>query len=107
MGHRTATEKYCSFCRLPTSNFSTTSSFGRSVLLLAPATSTSAATAVVVLSRFLTVMSDVVFAAAGWAWARSHHLITSRAEREHDGLPTEEDKLDEAEPASGHTPSGG
>lgn len=59
---------------------------GLLVLLLAPATSTSAATAVVVLSRFLTVMSDVVFAAAGWAWARSHHLLTSRAERQHDGV---------------------
>ncbi|SES43363.1 hypothetical protein SAMN05216199_3610 [Pedococcus cremeus] len=96
---------------------------GLLVLLLAPATSTSAATAVVVLSRFLTVMSDVVFAAAGWAWARSHHLITSRAEREHDGLPTEADDPegaatdrdaltgdsvgDEARRASGHTPSGG
>lgn len=64
---------------------------GLLVLLLAPATSTSAATAVVVLSRFLTVMSDVVFAGAGWLWARSHHLITSRREREHDGVVLEKE----------------
>jgi uncharacterized membrane protein YbhN (UPF0104 family) len=63
---------------------------GLMVLLLAPVTSPSAATAVVVLSRFLTVMADVVFALAGWAWARSHHLLTSRAERVHDGVVVEE-----------------
>ena len=38
-----------------------------------------AATAVVVLSRFVTVLADVVVAAGGWAWARAHHLLGSRA----------------------------
>ncbi|MEP6856146.1 MAG: lysylphosphatidylglycerol synthase transmembrane domain-containing protein [Pedococcus sp.] len=67
---------------------------GLLVLMLAPITSTSAATAVVVLSRFLTVMSDVLFALGGWLYARSHHLITSREEREQDHVvvdgPTED-----------------
>ncbi len=63
---------------------------GLLVLLLASATSTSAATAVVVLARFLTTLADVLFAVAGWAWARSHHLITSRSERAHDGVVIEE-----------------
>jgi glycosyltransferase 2 family protein len=57
---------------------------GLLVLMIAPITSTSAATAVVVLSRFLTVMSDVLFALGGWLYARSHHLVTSREEREQD-----------------------
>ena len=65
---------------------------GLLVLLLTPATSVSAATAVVVLSRFLTVLADVVFALAGWAWARSHHLLTSRAERAKEGVVLEEDE---------------
>ena len=67
---------------------------GLLVLMLAPITSTSAATAVVVLSRFLTVMADVLFALLGWLYARSHHLITTREEREHDHVvvdgPTED-----------------
>jgi hypothetical protein len=72
---------------------------GLLVLLLAPTTSTSAATAVVVLSRFLTVLADVVFALAGWAWARSHHLLTSRAERAQEGVLLEEDaEADSAAP---------
>ena len=57
---------------------------GLLVLMLAPITSTSAATAVVVLSRFLTVMSDVLFALGGWLYARSHHLLVSREERDQD-----------------------
>lgn len=56
------------------------------VLILAPVTSTSAATAVVVISRFLTVAADVLFALLGWAYARSHHLLTSAQEREHDHI---------------------
>ncbi|NYG07667.1 hypothetical protein BJ986_002154 [Phycicoccus badiiscoriae] len=56
------------------------------VLILAPVTSTPAATAVVVISRFLTVASDVVFALGGWLYARSHHLVTSPQEREHDHI---------------------
>ncbi len=38
-----------------------------------------AATAVVVLSRFVTVLADVAVAGGGWAWARAHHLLGSRA----------------------------
>ncbi|HEY7722863.1 MAG TPA: lysylphosphatidylglycerol synthase transmembrane domain-containing protein [Pedococcus sp.] len=65
---------------------------GLLVLILAPGTtSTSAAAAVVVLSRFLTVLADVVFALAGWAYARSHHLLTNRAERAQEGVVLEED----------------
>lgn len=52
------------------------------VLLLSPMISLSGATAVVVLARFLTVLSDVLFALGGWVWARSHHLITTRADAE-------------------------
>jgi uncharacterized membrane protein YbhN (UPF0104 family) len=37
-----------------------------------------AAFAVVVISRFFTVLADVVVAGLGWAWARSHHLLGSR-----------------------------
>jgi hypothetical protein len=64
---------------------------GLLVLLLGTVISTGTATAVVVLSRFLTVMADLVFALLGWAWARSHHLITSRTEREHDHVVVDED----------------
>jgi glycosyltransferase 2 family protein len=56
------------------------------VLILAPVTSTSAATAVVVISRSLTVAADVLFALLGWLYARSHHLLTSPQEREHDHI---------------------
>ena len=66
---------------------------GLLVLLLAPLLSTPGAAAVVVLARFLSVLSDVVFALLGWAWARSHHLLTSRTEREHDHLVVEEDTM--------------
>ncbi len=38
-----------------------------------------AAIAVVVVSRFFTVVADVVVAAFGWGWARTHHLLGSRA----------------------------
>ena len=65
---------------------------GLLVLILGPVTSTSAATAVVVISRFLTVAADVVFALLGWAYARSHHLVTSRAEREADRIVVVEDQ---------------
>jgi glycosyltransferase 2 family protein len=64
---------------------------GLLVLLLASVISPSTAAAVVVLSRFLTVVADVVFALLGWAWARQHHLITSRAERERDHVVVDED----------------
>lgn len=61
------------------------------VLILAPVTSTSAATAVVVISRFLTVAADVVFALGGWLYARSHHLVTSAEERRHDRIEVDPD----------------
>lgn len=57
---------------------------GLLVLLLAPVTSTASATAVVVMSRFLTVAADVLFALLGWAYGRSHHLLSTRAERQRD-----------------------
>ncbi|MEO5746304.1 MAG: lysylphosphatidylglycerol synthase domain-containing protein [Terracoccus sp.] len=38
-----------------------------------------AAFAIVVISRFFTVIADVVVAAVGWTWARSHHLLGSRS----------------------------
>ncbi|SDP28034.1 hypothetical protein SAMN04489867_1937 [Pedococcus dokdonensis] len=62
------------------------------VLILAPVTSTSAATAVVVLSRFLTVAADVVFALGGWVYARSHHLVTTPQERAHDHIDVDPDR---------------
>lgn len=48
---------------------------GVMVLLLATQVSVSAAAAVVVVARFLTVLGDVVWAAAGWLWGRSHDLL--------------------------------
>jgi len=60
------------------------------VLILAPVTSTSAATAVVVISRFLTVAADVLFALLGWLYAKSHHLLTSAADRRHDAVDVDE-----------------
>ncbi|MFC7491594.1 MULTISPECIES: lysylphosphatidylglycerol synthase domain-containing protein [unclassified Knoellia] len=38
-----------------------------------------AAFAIVVISRFFSVVADVVVAAVGWSWARSHHLLGSRS----------------------------
>lgn len=64
---------------------------GLLVLLLGPVISIPAATAVVVVSRFLTLLADVVFALIGWGWARSHHLVTSRAEREHDHIVVDDE----------------
>ena len=40
----------------------------------------SAATAVVLLSRFLVTGSDVVAALVGWTYDRSHHLLAARRE---------------------------
>lgn len=45
------------------------------VLLLVGVMTTPAATAVVVLARFVTVIADVLWAGIGWAWARAHHLL--------------------------------
>lgn len=38
-----------------------------------------AAIAIVVISRFFSVVADVVVAALGWGWARTHHLLGSRS----------------------------
>ena len=45
------------------------------LLLLVTVMPAPAATAVVVLTRFVTVVADVLWAGLGWAWARSHHLL--------------------------------
>jgi hypothetical protein len=52
-------------------------------IVLASAMPLSAGTAVALVSRFVVTVVDVLAAAAGWAYARRHHLITSREEREH------------------------
>ena len=52
---------------------------GVMILLLATSMSVSAATAVVVVARFLTVLADVVWAAVGWLWAKTHDLLPSPA----------------------------
>jgi uncharacterized membrane protein YbhN (UPF0104 family) len=49
------------------------------VVLLATLMPLPAATAVAVLSRFLTVAVDVLVAGLGWGWGRAHHLLGSRA----------------------------
>ena len=36
-----------------------------------------AATAVVVVARFLAVLADLLVAGFGWAWGRRHHLLGS------------------------------
>jgi len=48
------------------------------VLLLAPTMGRTAATAVVLLSRFVVTVSDVVAAALGWSYARRHRLLAAR-----------------------------
>ncbi len=52
-------------------------------IVLASAMPVSAGTAVALVSRFVVTLVDVLAAAAGWAYARRHHLVTSREEREH------------------------
>jgi hypothetical protein len=42
----------------------------------------SAGTAVALVSRFVVTLVDVLAAAGGWAYARRHHLVASRAELE-------------------------
>ena len=48
---------------------------GLLVLVLVGVMSVPAATAVVVLARFLTVVADVLWSLTGWLWARAHHLL--------------------------------
>jgi hypothetical protein len=54
-------------------------------LVLASAMPLSAGTAVAIVSRFVVTVVDVVAAGAGWGYARRHHLVTSRTEREQVG----------------------
>ena len=48
-------------------------------LLLVTFMPVSAATAVVVVARFLAIVADLLVAGGGWAWGRRHHLLGSRA----------------------------
>lgn len=48
-------------------------------LLLVTFMPVSAATAVVVVARFLAVVADLLVAGGGWAWGRRHHLLGSDA----------------------------
>lgn len=48
------------------------------LVLLSTVMPTSAAFAVAVLARFLSVVIDVAAAAFGWLWARTHHLLPER-----------------------------
>jgi hypothetical protein len=60
-------------------------------IVLASAMPLSAGTAVALVSRFVVTLDDVLAAAAGWAYARRHHLVTSREEREHPAVPVPEE----------------
>jgi glycosyltransferase 2 family protein len=51
-------------------------------IVLASAMPLSAGTAVALVSRFVVTLVDVLAAAGGWAYARRHHLVASRAELE-------------------------
>ncbi len=53
---------------------------GLLVLVLVGVMTVPAATAVVVLARFLTVVSDVLWSLTGWLWARAHHLLGDSAD---------------------------
>jgi hypothetical protein len=60
---------------------------GLLVLLLGSHMTTSAATAVVLLSRFLITFGDVAVAAGGWVYARRHHLVSAHPGQPHPGQP--------------------
>lgn len=51
---------------------------GVMLLLLTSVMSPAGATAVVVLTRFFSVLADVLWAAVGWLWARAHHLLPAK-----------------------------
>lgn len=53
------------------------------VLLLATSMPVAAATAVVVVARFYSVVADVAWAGIGWLWARTHHLLPDRKVEPH------------------------
>ncbi len=61
---------------------------GIMALVLASAMPLSAGTAVAIVSRFVITFVDVLAALTGWAYARRHHLVTSRAGREVAGAAT-------------------
>lgn len=61
---------------------------GVMVVLLTTQMSLSAATAVVVVARFLTVLADVVWAGIGWLWAKSHHLLPGDTTPDPDPSPS-------------------
>jgi uncharacterized membrane protein YbhN (UPF0104 family) len=63
---------------------------GLLTLVLASAMPVSAGAAVALVSRFVVTLVDVLAAGGGWAYARRHHLVTSRAERESETAVTEE-----------------
>jgi hypothetical protein len=52
---------------------------GLLALLLVTLMPLSAATAVVVVARFLAILADLLVAGSGWAWGRRHHLLGSTA----------------------------
>jgi len=52
---------------------------GLLTLVLAAALPVSGSTAVAIVSRFVVTLVDVAAAAGGWAYARRHHLLASRA----------------------------
>lgn len=56
---------------------------GVMIVLLATAMPFAAATAVVVVARFYSVVADVAWAAVGWLWARAHHLLPDRKVEHH------------------------
>jgi glycosyltransferase 2 family protein len=55
---------------------------GLLTLILASAMPVSAGTAVAIVSRFVVTVVDVLAAAGGWAYARRHHFVATRAELE-------------------------
>lgn len=55
---------------------------GLLVLILGGFLTGAAAAAVVVLSRFLITVGDLLWALVGFGWARSHHMVSTRVERE-------------------------
>lgn len=67
------------------------------VLALSAVMPVAAATAVAVLVRFLTVVADVVWAAVGWVWARSHHLVSTRAELRARGIDESTEDIEQVE----------
>ncbi|CCH78265.1 conserved membrane hypothetical protein [Nostocoides japonicum T1-X7] len=75
------------------------------LVMLSGLMSPAAATAVVVVFRFVTVLADIVFALFGWLWAKGHELLPSRADRDEVYADAERLAEDEDRPSphsSGH-----